>query len=263
MVQPYRRLLTAPPYRASLPRLAYRASLPGPDVAVRGLAGIAADGRGLDYRRRCNPMIFGRKTQMVDSEQALPGRADSPVPGAGQARGERQPPVRPVPGEPRDRDLRPRLLLGRGAQVLAGAGRLGHGRRATRAASPRTRRTRRPAPGRTGHTEAVLVVFDPEQVELRRPAQGVLGDPRPDDAEPAGQRRRHAVPLGDLHDQRRAGEDRGREPRDLPGRPRRGRCRADHDRARPGRRSSTTPRTTTSSTCSRSRTATTATRPRA
>ncbi len=32
---------------------------------------------------------------------------------------------------------------------------------------------------RTGHTEVVLVVFDPAQNLLRRPAQGVLGGARP------------------------------------------------------------------------------------
>ena len=52
--------------------------------------------------------------------------------------------------------------------------------------------------GRTGHTEAVRVVYDPAKVDLEVAAQGVLGEPRPDHAEPAGQRRRHAVPLGDL-----------------------------------------------------------------
>ena len=52
---------------------------------------------------------------------------------------------------------------------------------------------------RTGHTETVQVVYDPTAGRHRRPAQGVLGEPRPDHAQPTGQRRRHAVPVGDLH----------------------------------------------------------------
>ena len=67
------------------------------------------------------------------------------------------------------------LLLGCGAQVLADAGRREHGRRATRAASRRTRPTARCAAGRPGHAEVVLVVFDPSRVSLRRPAAGCSG----------------------------------------------------------------------------------------
>ena len=53
--------------------------------------------------------------------------------------------------------------------------------------------------GRTGHTEAVLVVYDPKADELRGVAQAVLGEPRPDPGHAPGQRRRHAIPLGDLY----------------------------------------------------------------
>ena len=53
--------------------------------------------------------------------------------------------------------------------------------------------------GRTGHTEVVLVVYDPADVPFDDAAQDVLGEPRPDAGHAAGQRRRHAVPLGDLH----------------------------------------------------------------
>ena len=38
----------------------------------------------------------------------------------------------------------------------------------------------------------------PGQDELRAAAQGLLGEPRPDPGHAPGQRRRHAVPLGDL-----------------------------------------------------------------
>ena len=58
--------------------------------------------------------------------------------------------------------------------------------------------------GRTGHAETVRVVYDPAKTIARAAAQGVLGEPRPDDAEPAGQRHRHRLPLGDLLDHRRA-----------------------------------------------------------
>ena len=55
--------------------------------------------------------------------------------------------------------------------------------------------------GKTGHTEAVLVVFDPAQDHLRGDPQALLGGPRPDPGHAPGQRRRHPVPLGHLHDE--------------------------------------------------------------
>ena len=55
----------------------------------------------------------------------------------------------------------------------------------------------------TGHTEAVLVVFDPKDKRTTSSA-AVLGEPRSDAGDAAGQRRRHAVPLGDLHVRRPA-----------------------------------------------------------
>ena len=57
---------------------------------------------------------------------------------------------------------------------------------------------------RTGHTEAVLVVFDPAKTTLRGDPPAVLGEPQPDPGHAPGQRRRHAVPLGDLLDHRGA-----------------------------------------------------------
>ena len=89
----------------------------------------------------------------------------------------------------------------------------------------------------------------PGQGVLRGPAEGVLGEPRPDPGHAPGQRRRHAVPLGDLHHDRRAA-GRGRR---VPGGVRTRSCgppgtaRSPPRSPRPGR--STTPRTTTSSTC--------------
>ena len=95
--------------------------------------------------------------------------------------------------------------------------------------------------------------------QLRGDPAAVLGEPRPDAGHAPGQRRRHAVPLGDLrHD---AGPARGR------GGARAtmfqqalgvGRLRADHDRDRGRPAPSTTPSRTTSSTWPRTRTATAA-----
>ena len=154
-----------------------------------------------------------------------------------------------VPGRDGAGALRPGLLLGRRAQVLADAGRRTRPRSATPAASRRTRPTRRSARGLTGHTEVVRVVFDPPKVELRGAAARLLGEPRPDAGHAPGQRRRHAVPLGDLLRTARRSAPRPR-PRATPTsrRSRRRRPRRDHDRDRARRPSSTTPRTTTSST---------------
>ena len=111
--------------------------------------------------------------------------------------------------------------------------------------------------GQTGHTEVVRVVFDPAKRELRRAAARLLGGARSDAGDAPGQRRRDPVPLGDLHLRRRAGE---RRPR-----PRATRIQraleaagigADHDRDPRRARSSTTPRTITSSTSRRTRPAT-------
>jgi peptide-methionine (S)-S-oxide reductase len=52
--------------------------------------------------------------------------------------------------------------------------------------------------GWTGHTEAVLVVFDPARVSFETLLKALLGRSQPDPGHAAGQRRRHAVPLGDL-----------------------------------------------------------------
>ena len=41
--------------------------------------------------------------------------------------------------------------------------------------------------GRTGHTEAVLVVFDPEEDLLRPTAEDVLGKSQPDPGHASGQ----------------------------------------------------------------------------
>ena len=84
--------------------------------------------------------------------------------------------------------------------------------------------------GRTGHNEVVRVVFDPARHELRRDAADLLGEPRPHAGHAPGQRRRHAVPLGDLRARRRAARGRGGVARRLRRAARRGGLRRDHHR---------------------------------
>ena len=109
--------------------------------------------------------------------------------------------------------------------------------------------------GRTGHNEVVLVVFDPKKVELRGAAEDVLGEPRPDAGHAPGQRRRHPVSLRHLCDFAGAARRPPRRPRP----PTRRCCRPTAMGRSPPRsstrRRSTSPRTITSSTWPRCRTA--------
>ena len=165
----------------------------------------------------------------------------------------------PFPDGMRDGHLRPRLLLGRRAQVLADRPACTPPPSATPAASRRTPPTRRSARGRTGHTEVVLVVFDPSRSAYDELLRDLLGEPRPDPGHAPGQRRRHAVPLGIYAvDDRAAGGRRGVARRRTRQSWTRRRLRRDHHRDRRARRPSTTPRTTTSSTWPRTPTATAA-----
>ena len=103
--------------------------------------------------------------------------------------------------------------------------------------------------GRTGHTEVVLVVFDPARSTYEELLQGLLGGPRPDPGHAPGQRRRHAVPLGDLLVTTRRSPSRRRAlARHVPGRARAAGLRRHHHGDPPTPAPSTTPRTTTSST---------------
>ena len=201
--------------------------------------------------------MFGRKKSLMPTpEQALPGRAERDA-GAGAPLRER---CRLAPPFPDGIEL---AMFGMGCfwgaerKFWQAAGRATRRRSATRPATRRTRPTRRCARGRTGHNEVVLVVFDPTQISLRRAAARVLGESRSDAGHAAGQRRRHAVPLGHLHvlAPSSAGGRGARATRTssaLHG----GRLRRDHHRDPRRRRSSTTPRTTTSSTWPRTRGAT-------
>ena len=85
--------------------------------------------------------------------------------------------------------------------------------------------------GMTGHNEVVLVVFDPQEDQLRRAAEDLLGKPRPDPGHAPGQRCRHAIPLRHLcriAPSSAAPREASRKP--LPARAGQGRLRRDHDR---------------------------------
>ena len=97
----------------------------------------------------------------------------------------------------------------------------------------------------------------PRADELRGAAPHLLGGPRPDPGHAPGQRRRHAVPLGDLLARRARSATLAVASRDMYEAELRGAgYGGDHDRASPRPARSTTPRTTTSSTSRRTRTAT-------
>ena len=200
--------------------------------------------------------MFGKPKTIPSKAEALPGRAERmPVPDAHFVNQHRLTP--PFP------DGLARALFGMGCfwgaekkfWQLPGVYTTAVGYAGGHTPNPTYREV---CTGMTGHNEVVLVVFDPKVDQLRRPAEGVLGEPRSDAGHAAGQRRRHAVPLGHLL-LRRGAAARGGASRDafqkrLDG----GGLRRDHDRDPAGARSSTTPRTITSSTSRRTRTATAA-----
>ena len=202
--------------------------------------------------------LFSRhKTNLIAAGEALPGRdRRCPCPSATTCSAPRSTP--PFPEGLETGRLRPRLLLGRRARLLGGARRLHDRGRLRRRlhAEPDLRggllRADRPRRGRARRLR-------PEADQLRRAAEALLGGPRPDPGDAPGQRRRHPVPLGDLHDDRRAARRPPTASRDdVPG----ARCASpatarSRPRSRPPARS-TTPRTTTSSTSPRTRTATAA-----
>ena len=110
--------------------------------------------------------------------------------------------------------------------------------------------------GRTGHTEAVLVVFDPQQTSYDEILRLFWENHDPTQGMRQGNDVGHAVPVGDLHDRRGAARRCRGVARALPGGAGEGRAtaRSRPRSPRPGR--STTPSPTTSSTSRRTRTAT-------
>ena len=137
------------------------------------------------------------KPSMPRPDQVLPGRAEAIVqPRPHFVNGRSLTP--PYPDGLRGRGLRHGLLLGRREGVLVHPGRLGHGRRlpGRHHAQPDlpgvVHRQDRPCRGRSRGLRPVDRL-------VRAAAEDVLGVARPDAGLPAGQRRRHGVPVGDLH----------------------------------------------------------------
>ena len=62
--------------------------------------------------------------------------------------------------------------------------------------------------GTTGHAEVVQIAFDPDMVSFRELLEVFFTNSRSDDPEPSGQRRGHAVPVGDLFPRRGAASHR-------------------------------------------------------
>ena len=180
-------------------------------------------------------MLFGRKPTMVSPQDALPGRPERPF---------RIAPDHVVLGTPLEAPVAPgheEIFFGMGCfwgserifWQIPGVDVTAVGYQGGYTPNPTYEES---TTGRTGHTEVVRVVYDPAKVDARDPAQGVLGEPRPDDAEPAGQRHRHDVPLGGLHHERRAAGRRGGLAVALPAGAQGGRLRRDLDRDQARRR---------------------------
>ena len=145
---------------------------------------------------------FGKKTEMITADRGAAGsrHADARSARPRRARHAAHP---AVPRRHRD-DLRgDGLLLGRRADLLERPGRVHHRRRLhgrldqapdLRGDLHRPDRPHRDGDGRVRSGAGVVRSVD----------EGVLGEPRPDHAQPSGRRRRHAVPVGDLPDHRRS-----------------------------------------------------------
>ena len=180
-------------------------------------------------------MLFGRKPTMVSPQDALPGRPDRPF---------RIAPDHVVLGTPLEAPVPPGLeVIYFAMGCFWGAERIfwqipgvdvtAAGYQGGYTPNPTYEET---CTGRTGHTEAVRVVYDPARSSLEVLLKAFWENHDPTHAEPAGQRHRHAVPLGGLPDDRRAAGGRRGLAVALPAGADGGRLRRDHDRDQAGRR---------------------------
>ena len=148
-----------------------------------------------------------RKTSMPAPEDALPGRPE-------KMRVPERHYVLDTPLEPPFPEgyeaavVRPRLLLGRRAHVLGARRACTPPPSATPAATRPTPPTRRSAAGAPATPRRCSWCSTPRRSSYDDAAARVLGEPRPDPGHAPGQRRRHPVPLGDLHELRRAARGR-------------------------------------------------------
>ena len=146
---------------------------------------------------------------MIDPARALPGRSTEMPIAARHA-------VLGTPMQPPFPEGFQQLVVGLGCfwgpRPVSGRRRASTRRQSgTPVATPRTPPTRRCAPGAPGTPRPCSWCSIRRRHQLRVVAQAVLGEPQPDPGHAAGQRRRHAVPLRDLHDlareQRKAAEE--------------------------------------------------------
>ena len=203
------------------------------------------------------------KTTMPSAGEALPGR-DTPIVTPGDHAVLGTPMAPPFP-EDTDAWSSGWAASGAPSDRSGSCPASHHGRRLRRRASRRTPPTRRSAPGAPATTRWCSWSSGPAEISLEEILRNVLGGPRPDPGDAPGQRRRHPVPLGHLHD-RATPSARPRWPRATPTQKALAGGRASGEiTTEIARRaaSSTTPRTTTSSTWPRTRTATAASAARA
>ena len=141
--------------------------------------------------------MFGKTNRMPSPEQALPGRSEKmPVPERHFVNGH---PL--APPFPEGMEL---AMFGLGCfwgaerkfWQTAGVYTTAVGYAGGYTPNPTYREV---CTGMTGHNEVVLRGVRSAQGELRAVAQGVLGGPRSHAGDAPGQRRRHAVPLRNLH----------------------------------------------------------------
>ena len=193
-------------------------------------------------------LFLRHKTNLIAAADALPGR-DRVDAGAGAPRRARHPARAAVPRGPRDRRASasaasgaPSAKFWEAPGVYTTAVGYAGGYTPNPTYEEVCSGAHRPHRGRARRLR-------PAADQLRGAAEGVLGGPRPDPGDAPGQRRRHPVPLGDLHARPTRSATAAEASRDaFQERAERAPATA---RSRPRSRppaSSTTPRTTTSST---------------